>query len=127
MCVLSNNPVTGITVKDSYASNNGGAGVDSGGRGVVTENNISDNTNGLRISGSATIVGNTIAGKSNAGILSGNHSFDIVNNRVQGLVIGIQVFCPSLIMGNVIGGATPLITPPSAGVCTIKHNTVNPF
>ena len=60
-------------------------------------------------------------------LLSGNHSFDLVNNRVQGLTIGIQVFCPSLIMGNVIGGATPLITTPSAGTCTIEHNTVNPF
>jgi hypothetical protein len=127
MCLLAFNPLAGITVKDSYASGNGGAGVDMGGRAVVTGNTLNDNTNGLRISGTATIVGNTISGNSNAGILSGNHSFDVVNNRVQGTNIGIQVFCPSVILGNVVGGATPLITPPSAGVCTIDHNTLNPF
>lgn len=127
ICLLKFNPLAGLTVKDSYASGSGGAGLDLGGRALVTGNTISNNTNGVNISGSATIVGNTIAGNSNAGILSGNHSFDIVNNRVQGINIGIQVFCPSVILGNVIGGATPLIADPSAGVCTIDHNTLSPF
>jgi hypothetical protein len=127
ICLLSLNVVAGLTVRNSSASGNGGAGMALGGRAVVSGNTVSDNTNGIVISGTASIIGNTIAGNSNAGILSGNHSFDIINNRVQGLNIGIQIFCPSVVMGNVIGGATPLIANPSAGVCTIDHNTQNPF
>jgi hypothetical protein len=127
ICLNAFDVLAGLIVKDSVASNNGASGLHLGGKAVVTGNIASDNFNGLNISGSATVVGNTMAGNANAGFLTGNHSFDIVNNRIQGLVIGVQVFCPSVVLGNMIGGPTPLLIPPTGGVCTVDHNTLSTF
>ena len=80
---------------------NAGGGIFVGEDSIVTGNTVLNNgASGIILNGRSTVLGNTASGNGNAGILDLAPGSTISGNTARGNADGINVACPSNVLGN---------------------------